>query len=218
MRVAGWLVVAAALAVSGTAALGEGRVERRDEGLGRRQCTDIVGYLRDERPGGREVRSAPDAAAPVVGRILEPWTDGQGSLWVSFQIRASQDGWLLIEGAGDDPVLTNGVDRPMYRGAGWIRGEGVSVGVQASQAFAEPRHSSDIIVQTGTNELDFVSAVMACDGNWVLARWTENGFREYRYDPRAVVATEPLVLEAWATGICNIQETSCDMASGDRPE
>jgi hypothetical protein len=218
MRVAGWTIVTALLVLSGTAALGRGREQGRDEGHGRRQCTDIIGYLSDARPGGREVRSAPDPAAPVVGRILEPWSDEVRTLDVSFQIKASQDGWLLIEGAGDDPVLTEGVDRPMYRGEGWIRGEGVSVGVQASQGFAEPRHSSDIIVRTGVNEMDFLAGVMACDGNWVLGRWRENEFREYRYSPRAVVSTDPLVLEAWVTGICNIQETSCDMASGDRPE
>jgi hypothetical protein len=214
MRVAGWIVFAAMLALSGTAALGAGR----DEGHGRRQCTDIRGYLADERPGGREVRAAPDPTAPVVGRILEPWTDGEGSIWVSFDIKASQNGWLLIEAAGDDPALTNGVDRPMYRGAGWTRGEGISVGVQASQGFAEPRHSSDIIIRTDPNQLDFLAGVMACDGNWVLGRWDENEFREYRYSPRAVVSTDPLVLEAWVTDICNIQETSCDMAPGDRPE
>lgn len=214
MRIMGLIIAAGALSLACTAASGHAR----DEGRGLRQCTDIIGYYNDERPGGREVRSAPDPAAPVLGRILEPWPNELGSLPISFAIKATQDGWLLIEHAGDDPVLTEGTDRPMYDGEGWIRGEGVSVGVQASQGFAEPRHSSDIIIQTEPLEMDFLTAVVACDGNWVLGRWGENEYRHYRYDPRAVVSTEPLVLEAWVTGICNIQETMCDMAPGDRPE
>ena len=216
MRIVDWTAAVAALALVSTAVLAADG--GRDAGRDRRQCTDIVGYLADETPGGREVRAAPNLAAPVVGRILEPLSDGQGSLWVSFQLEESEAGWLRIEGAGDDPVLTEGIDRPMYRGSGWIRGEGVSVGIQASQGFAEPRFSSDIIIRTEPNEMDMLSAVLACDGNWVLGRWGESEYRHYRYDERALVSIDPLILEAWVTGICNIQETSCDMAQGDRPE
>jgi hypothetical protein len=209
----------AALAIAAIAApfTAAAATQDRDDGHGRRECTDIIGYLSDSRPGGREVRAMPHSAAPVVGKILEPWTDGQASFAVSFAILASDNGWLLIEHAGDDPVLT-GESRPMYSGAGWIWGEGVSVGVQASQGFARPDHQSEIIVRTAPNELDDLSAVMACDGNWVLGRWRESEWRTYRYEPEAVISRDPLVLQAWATGICNIQETSCDMAPGDRPE
>ena len=214
MRVTIWTVLAGAISLVCTAAPGA----ERDEGRGERQCTDIQAYLIDRQPGGREVRAAPDPAAPVVGRIREPWTDGQSEWAVSFALRASQDGWLLIEGAGDDPALTESPPRPMYHGRGWIRGEGVSAGVQASQGFAEPRHSSDIIVRTRPNEMDFLTGIVACDGNWILGRWRGNEHRDYRFEPAALVSADPLILEAWVTGICNIQETSCDMAPGDRPE
>jgi hypothetical protein len=193
----------------------------RDLGGGRRQCTDIYGYLDDPAPAGRAVHVAPNAASAVLGRIAPPWTDASGNSgpWaVSFRIKATQDGWLQVEGAGDDSELIGAPARPIYSGAGWIRGEGVSVGVQASQGFAAPRHSSAILVRTSHDGLDYVTAVVACDGNWVLAQWRENEFRRYRFDPRAVVRRKPLVLQAWVTGICNIQETSCDSLSGDRPE
>ena len=212
------------LAVAGLLAAlpaGAAAAEPVDRGLGRRQCTDIMGYLDDPAPQGRAVHAAPDPASPVLGRILPPWTDGQARFAVSFAIHETENGWLRIENAGDDPVLIEQAGRPMYGGAGWIRGEGVSVGVQASQGFARPSHASPIIVRTGINELDFVSAIVACEGNWVLARWRTDlhrEYRRYRYERSAVVARDPVVLQAWVTGICNIQETSCDMASGDRPE
>ena len=192
-----------------------------DDGRGRRRCTDIMGYLHDPDPPGRAVHAAPDSASPVLGRILPPWTDGQARFAVSFEILETENGWLLVDNAGDDEVLTEEPARPMYGGRGWIRGEGVSVGVQASQGFARPNHASPIIVRTGINELDFISAIVACDGNWVLARWNTDlnrEYRRYRYEPEAIVSRDPVILQAWATGICNIQETSCDMAPGDRPE
>jgi hypothetical protein len=186
------------------------------------QCGDISGYLNDPAPSGRQVHAMPDTQSPVLGRILPPVVDQYRPWPVSFAIREARDGWLLVEHAGDDPVLTERPARPMYSGRGWIRGKGVSVGVQASQAFAEPRHASDIVVQAdpmhtleGVGE---VVEVFACEGDWVLARWQIREAGSVRHSDNAVVSRNPLVLQGWATGICNIQETSCDQPPGDRPD
>jgi hypothetical protein len=158
----------------------------------------------------------------VLGRILPPWVDEYRPWPASFAIHEARDGWLLVEDAGDDSVLIERPARPMYSGRGWIRGNGVSVGVQASQAFAEPRHASDLVVQADpVHTLEGVGAiteVVACEGDWVRARWTIHEPRSVRYDASALVSRDPLVVEGWATGICNIQETSCDMQPGDRPD
>jgi hypothetical protein len=113
----------------------------------------------------------------------------------------------------------------MYSGRGWIRGNGVSVGVQASQLFAEPRFASDLVVQADPDhELEGVGemvGVSACEGDWVLSRWRIREPREpdaVRYHDNALVTANPLVVQGWVTGICNIQETSCDQPSGDRPD
>jgi len=186
------------------------------------QCGEVSGYLNDPAPGGRAVYAAPDTQSPVRGRILPPVQDENRDWAVSFAIREARDGWLLVEGAGDDSVLTERSPRPMYAGRGWIRGNSVSVGVQASQMFAEPRHASDIVVQAdpvhtleGVGEMVEVSA---CEGDWVLSRWRIREPRDVRYHDNAVVTANPLVLQGWVTGICNIQETSCDQPSGDRPD
>ena len=108
----------------------------------------------------------------------------------------------------------------MYRGAGWIRGDGVSVSVQSTRAFAAPRHSSEIVLRSiGGNYMDSqeVAGITACNGNWVLARWRIADPADFSYRPEAVVSRNPLILQGWATGICNNPDTSCDMQSGDEP-
>ncbi len=195
----------------------------RDDGRGARRCNDIDGFLNDPTPGGRVVYAAPDTGSRVLGRIAEPLPEANGGWAVGFAIDSTRDGWLRIDRAGDDPQLSEGVERPMYHGAGWIRGTGVYVGFQAAQGFAEPRHSSEIIMQV----LDggglggapaALRAIVACDGKWVLGRWEIVDSAKVRYDAAAVVSREPLMVEAWATGICNIPETSCDGLNGDRPD
>ncbi len=211
-----------ALLAAGLALSGATPFHDRDDGRGLRRCIDIRGYLADERPGGREVHARPDPRSRVLGRILEPQPiEPDFSRAVSFDIEASRDGWLRIEGASDDPQLTEMPARPMYHGSGWIRGAGVSVTVQASQAFAAPRHSSEMVFHSNDRaylDSQEVDAIAACHGNWVLARWKIADSANFTYSASAVVSRQPLILQGWATGICNIQETSCDMASGDRPD
>ena len=192
-----------------------------DEGAGLRYCRDIAGYLTDERPGGRTVHARPDARARVIGRILEPLEIEPGFRRpVIFDILASRDGWLKISGAGDLSAGTEGLEREMYEGEGWIRGDGVSVTVQATRAFAAPRHSSPVVLQSiSRTYLDGqeVDGVSACDGTWGVARWRIAAPADFSYRPEAVVSSDPLILRGWATGICNNPDTSCDMQSGDYP-
>jgi hypothetical protein len=191
----------------------------RDDGRGARRCIDIDGWLGDRTPGGRAVHADPSEGSRVLGRILEPLPEDKGGWPVGFVITGTRDGWLQVDHAGDDVQLTEGFERRMYAGSGWIRGEGVRVGVQATQAFAEPRHASEIVLTAASSleSLEF-AAVVACDGKWVLGRWRIADPATVRYDARAVVSRDPLVVEGWATGICNIPETSCDQPSGDRPD
>ena len=217
-----WIGLVATAVLLACTAAPPGKAENdRDSGRGLRQCTDIRGYLRDEAAAGRAVHERPDGGSPILGRIAPPNKDPAGifDVAVGFDIRGSRDGWLLVEGAGDDTVLTEQPPRPMYSGRGWIRAGGVGVSVQASQAFARPSHSSAILLQSPQpNGLGDPAEVAACDGNWVLGRWKIRDESALRYEDAAVIARDPLTLEAWATGICNIQETSCDGLSGDRPE
>ena len=215
-----WLGSTAAFILGAACVAGPPSSAPSESGRGQRTCGDIFGLLHDPSPAGRAVHARPDSRSRVLGRIAppSPATEDVRQFAVAFAIEATRDGWLLVSGAGDDPVLTERPARPMYSGRGWIRGEGVRVGLQTSQAFAQPRHSSAILVQSNeSNGLDGVTDIVACDGEWVLGRWRIAPDSRIRYEPSAVVARKPLTVQAWATGICNIQETSCDGVSGDRP-
>ena len=211
-------VIALACAKAPDRAQGEAPARVRLTG----KCGDVIAYLNDPSPGGREVLTAPDVRSPVPGRIAPPSPGLNGDLAVGFRLHEAHGGWLLVEGAADDTVLTEAPARPMYSGRGWIRGNGVSVGIQASQGFAEPRFASDIVMQAlEPHDLESVgemTEVVACEGDWVRGRWTIREPAGVRYEANAVVSRQPLVIEAWTTGICNIQETSCDQPPGDRPK
>jgi hypothetical protein len=177
-------------------------------------CFEFTGYLIGKVR--REVRAEPRAESKLLGRIYgdSPGEDGRPA---TFEVRDSRDGWLLIEGAADDTQLT-GADRPMYSGRGWIRGEGVGFTAQSEQAFARPDFASDIVVEGDWFDGLPAEAVLGCDGSWVHARWRIDRRAEFKYRPEAVVSRDPLTVEGWVTGVCPIQETTCDGLSGSRPK
>lgn len=178
-------------------------------------CFEVTAYL--QKPGARDVYAEPDKSSKRLGQILgiPPSEEGRP---VPFEVLDSRDGWLLIEGAADDPDLS-GVDRPMYHGRGWIRGEGVGVSAQAEQVFAKPDFDSQIVAEGGWFDGIPPIRIMGCDGSWVHARWPmpRSPDNRFTYRPEAVVSRDPVVIEGWVTGICGIMETTCDGLDGNRP-
>lgn len=185
-------------------------------------CTDITGFLDDPDPSGRNVRDAPSLAAAVLGIIP---AQGKLDFPAAFDIIESRGGWLKIRNAGFDTALVGDKVPPSYRGEGWISGKGVRVTVQAQLGFAAPSHDAPWLVDGRPNNfLDSVKqrAIMGCTGKWVLVDWVFDPKPAYGANPlkhraQAVVARTPTILRAWSTGICNIQETTCDGVNGDRP-
>lgn len=186
-------------------------------------CTDITGYLDDPDPAGRTVRDTPSLTGAVLGII-----PAQGTLDfpAGFEIVESQGGWLKIRNAGFDTALVGDKVPASYAGEGWISGKGVRVTVQARLGFAAPSHDAPWLVDgRPDNFLESVKqrAIVGCAGNWVLVDWLFDpkpayGAKPLAYRPEAVVSRTPITLRAWSTGICNIQETTCDGTDGDRPD
>lgn len=207
---------AAVLAVGTVLACASQPPVARDDGSGARNCASIAGWLRGSTPG-RAVYAGPTTASAGLGRIAERLPDEN----VGFVITDTWNGWLRVEGPRDGAQLPADSNRRMYSGVGWISGTGVWVGVKASQGFAQPTYSSESVLETAGSEtledVGDIDAVVACDGDWVLARWKIREPDAVRYHDSAVVSRDPLVVEGWVTGICALQDTSCGQPSGDRP-
>jgi hypothetical protein len=194
------------------------------------QCTGHIGFLRDKDPVGRVVRVAPSIKSAKLGVIAPPIKSPNWGrdIYAGFRIIGSRNGWLLIEGGGDQTALTELPARTMYNGRGWISGRGVFVNLQTSRGFLAPTHSSERIIQTPTYmDIDQHAAqlgVSGCQGDWVLIDWKPFNPSRNPDDPEtltikppAELSAKPLTLRAWSTGVCDIQETSCEGLNGDEP-
>lgn len=195
----------------------------------RTRCRGISGFLDDRDQAGRIVRSDPSGTAPELGRILPPakGSDGYDPARAEFRIVGSKNGWLEVEGAAFDPALYGPNPPQMFTGRGWIAGGGVLVFVQSELGFARPTHTAPVLIDArpdnGMLEEFGPRRIVGCEGHWVLADfdpvWRSGSMvRRLAYRPEAVIKVRPHRLRAWVTGICNLQETSCDGISGNRPE
>lgn len=195
----------------------------------RTTCKDIWGFLDDPDPAGRIVRDSPSPKGRELGRILPPSDSDNwgGELAAGFRVLGSEDGWLEIEDAVFDEQLYGKNPPKMYSGRGWIAGGGVRITLQSQLGFAAPSHGSPVLIDLqphmGFDGLR-QKRIVACSGRWVLADWLidsanwPEGTEMPTYRSEAIVSRKPLVLRAWASGVCNIQETTCDGVDGNRAE
>lgn len=184
------------------------------------QCGLITGFV-FSRPS-LTVHERPDAASPVLGRVLGFYEGDDAGRAPEVRILDAQDGWLRIIDAHDDEGLLDGARaREMYSGAGWVRGEGVYVTLQTSKAFSAPSHDAPVVLEAPDGgwleEAAEQVAITGCDDGWVLVRWNVSADGPERYEDYAVVSRDPVVVEGWSTGVCAIQETTCDGVDGDVP-
>lgn len=198
---------------------------------GRTSCTGIMGRVGESAPEGRIIRAAPNASARVIGRIpaAVALPDGDGHWPYEFDIIGSQNGWLEINHLSFDQTRGVTPTAPLFQGRGWIAAATVQVGVQTRMGFAEPRHDAPVLIDGRTQDIALeevgLARLIGCQGNWILADWNAQTHlpppsvpRIIAHQPAAVVQPSPLTLRAWATGICNVIETTCDGVDGDRPQ
>lgn len=149
-------------------------------------CT-INAWSNDPDPAGLNMRSAPDAKAPVVARFAQR-PEGEGSL-VEFDVIGFRNGWFLVTHAtygeyGDPPPK-----KPLYVGKGWVHGSRLS-----GQLFAGGFHDRPDDAAPGRpygvdTDAVQVRQLIECRGEW------------------AKVATD--VGTGWVKGLCSNQVTTC---------
>ena len=162
------------------------------------QC-EARGYAKDRDPKGTNIRNAPRADAPVIGR-LAPLTRISADEWtgVEFDIVGSKGGWLLI--ANPNPADGLKLDAEHAAdGRGWIWGGLVGTQLASVPFRSAPRRDAPAVARFhGENWSPMsvgVSMIHACDGKYV-----------------EVTAKPPngKSLRGWSYGPCSAQLTSCD--------
>lgn len=167
---------------------------------GASQCR-ARGYSTDTDPTGTNVRSAPRADAPVIGRLAPRTLLGPGTYeGVEFEVVGSKDGWLLIQ--KPDPKSGLKLDAANAAdGRGWISGKLVGVVLGSRSLRAAPRReapvTADLLGSSRGPDSFLVSTVHACDGRYLEVTGTWGG--------------KPL--RGWSYSPCSNQLTTCDGAS-----
>jgi hypothetical protein len=160
------------------------------------------GYSTDIDPAGTNVRSAPRADAPVIGRLAPRTLLGPGTYeGVEFEVVGSKDGWLLIQ--KPDPKSGLKLDAANAAdGRGWISGRLVGAVLGNRSLRAAPRREASVVADlSGPNrgpDSFLVSSVHACDGKYLEVTGTWGGGKPLR---------------GWSLSPCSNQLSTCDGAS-----
>lgn len=170
------------------------------------------------------VRAAPSASAKALGQIPARPAAGEPeySYSVTFDVKEAKDGWLRIANASDaynEDEYPERAPRKLYKGEGWIRADDARVGIQSARGYARPDAASQRLVDLGSDwltEMGKIQGIHACHEDWVLLDYLVDRKRSPQDEIVERAKGERLAGRAWFRGLCDVQETSCDMKSVDR--
>lgn len=165
---------------------------------------DIWAWSSDEDPKGLNVRAAPRADAPVLGRLPAPRQVDGYSFAVEVRIIGSRNGWFLIDRAEFADYGDPGQAGVVFEGKGWVSGRLLSLTAGGQAIRAESAETSKKIVDLvgedgngnayGPDSL-IVERVHACRGEWA--------------EVEGVLGGPNTRHRGWVTGICSNQATTC---------
>lgn len=170
------------------------------------------------------VRAAPAANAKVLGQIPTRPAAGEPAYAYSviFDVKQAQDGWLRIANASDaynEEEYPGLPPRKLYKGEGWIRADDARVGIQSARGYLKPDVASQRVLDLGGDwltEMGRIQGIRACHENWVLIDYLVDRKRSPGDEIVARGEGEQLAGRAWFRGLCEAQETTCDMKSVDQ--
>lgn len=165
---------------------------------GASQC-QVRGFATDFDPKGTNVRGAPRADAPIIGRLAPPALIAPGfHEGVEFEIVGSKDGWLLIQ--NPDPKSGMTLD-PAHAadGRGWISGKLVSATPGRRELRTAPHRDAPLVADldgpTFTPVAFIVKIAHGCRG---------------RYLEVTLEGTPGKPMRGWILAPCSNQRTTCD--------
>lgn len=170
------------------------------------------------------VRDAPSASAKALGQIPARPAAGEPeySYSVTFDVKEAKDGGLRIANASDaynEDEYPERAPRKLYKGEGWILADDARVGIQSARGYAKPDAASQRLVDLGSDwltEVGKIQGIRACQGDWVLLDYLVDRKRSPQDEIVERAKGERVAGRAWFRGLCDVQETTCDMKSVDR--
>jgi hypothetical protein len=174
----------------------------------------------DPDPAGLNMREAPRAKAPVLGRLppVESNDAAMGKILPEFHVIGTRDGWFLIEGAHYDPGYDLPKNKPkLYAGRGWVAGNFIGSGLRTPTLKQAPNaDAADVVALSG--EADggafdassiSVHAILGCSGAWfrVEVPLKADG---HPLQPKLTTDAPKDFVRGWTTGFCTLQLTTCN--------
>ena len=161
----------------------------------------IHGYNADKDMTGTNLRSGPDAKAPVIFRLM-PEKEPEDNYGAEFQVIGSKNGWLLIRNA-ELGAYGDGNGKIVFKGPGWISGALVGFTINDSNMRSGPSSGAKVIARLeGDNgeggvwgpDSFGVTRVYGCSGDFAEVSGVTPTKKTYR---------------GWVTKLCANQRTTC---------
>lgn len=170
------------------------------------------------------VRATPSLGAAIVGHF--PVANGVGENYpysVGFDITETRPGWLKIANGRDAYEAADDNGKPLpprkpYTGEGWIAASMAQVNIQSGIGRARPDAKSEALIDLKGDwltEFGTIDAIRGCAGEWLLVDYRITQERTPGGALEALPEAEQRQGTAWFRGICQVEETTCDMASVD---
>lgn len=162
---------------------------------------NIEGYNADKDMTGTNIRSAPDAKAPVIFR-LKPEIEADDNYGAEFEVIGSKNGWLLIRNA-ELGAYGDGNGKIVFKGPGWIAGSLVSFTINDPNMRAAAAPNAKIVARLeGDNgeggvwgpDSFAITKVYGCSGDFADVSGVTPTKKTYR---------------GWVTKLCANQRTTC---------
>jgi hypothetical protein len=172
---------------------------------------DLNSYSTDTDPKGTNIRSAPNASAPIIGHVPpEPNSSSEETEASSFHIIGAKNGWLLIENVV--PGGTVGQDTGIsFKGPGWISGALAGFTVGSVKLHSAPAISAPVVAKLGDESKGYgpdsyaVKRVNACQGT----------FADITVQLPPGIDKHAKPVRGWAAAVCDTQLTTCDPGGTD---
>jgi hypothetical protein len=189
--------------------------ESREHASPATRVCDIPAWIHNADPQGVAVRAAPSVDSPIRAR-LPSTVETEYGLPIAISITGSEAGWFQMKDPAYDPDPLGPPAPAMPDVQGWVDGAQVVVIVQGKRGRAAPMKTAVVLDEFEDGWLSDsarIDRVLDCDGQWVKVEYRHLA-EDSSTSPPASVPMGP-ARQAWFTGLCAIQETTCDMPGAD---